>query len=499
MPKKVVIIGAGFSGLSAAAYLSAAGYIVHVYEKNESAGGRARQFRTDNGYLFDLGPSWYWMPDVFERFFNDFNKKASDYYELSLLDPSYSIVYGKNDRMDIPAAYPDLLDLFEKTESGSARRLEEFLKEAEFKYKAGVENLVYKPAHSFMEFADYQTLMGVSRMQVFSSFSKHVRKYFKDPKLIALMEFPVLFLGAMPQETPALYSLMNYAGLKLGTWYPKGGFGKVAEAMKELAEANGAEFHFNSAITHIQVEGNSIKSLRTANGSISADVVIGAADYNHIEQDLLAKAERGYSESYWDKKTFAPSSLIFYLGINKKIDRLKHHTLFFDANLDVHSFEIYKDKKWPSDPLFYVCCTSKSDENVAPEGHENLFLLMPVAAGLEDTDENREFYFEILIKRISEYVGEDLTQFIDYKRSYCISDFISDYNAYKGNAYGLANTLMQTAFMKPKMKSKKLDNLYFAGQLTVPGPGVPPAIISGKVSAMEVIKKFSNTKHEVLV
>ncbi len=497
MQKKVLVIGAGFSGLSAAAYLSAAGFSVDVYEKNESPGGRARQYTSPEGFLFDMGPSWYWMPEVFERFFRDFNASTSDFYSLKLLDPSFSIIFDKEDVMDIPADFNALTELFERTESGSGNKLIAFLKEAEYKYKAGVENLVYKPAHSFTEFTDLSTLSGVLRMQVFSSFSKHVRKYFSHPKLIALMEFPVLFLGAMPQETPALYSLMNYAGLKLGTWYPEGGFGRVALAMENVAKKNGARFHYNTPVEKIIVKGNSIHSVETAAGTVEVDAVIGAADYHHIEKKLLSIEHRGYSESYWDKKTFAPSSLIFYLGINKKVSRLKHHNLFFDADLSVHSHEIYKDKKWPTDPLFYVCCTSKSDDSVAPEGCENLFLLMPVAPGLEDTPELRDKYFSIMLKRIQLFTGEDLSPHIISSRSYCISDFVSDYNAYKGNAYGLANTLMQTAFLKPKIKSRKIDNLYFAGQLTVPGPGVPPAIISGKVAAMETIKKFQKEKHEI--
>ncbi len=497
MSKKAIIIGAGFSGLSAAAYLAAAGYDVDVFEKNESSGGRARQFSTDEGYTFDMGPSWYWMPDVFERFFNDFGYSASDFYSLLQLDPAYSLIFGKDDCMHVPADFMELKVMFERIEKGSARKLDAFLEEAEYKYKAGVEDLVYKPAHSFMEFTDMRTLKGVLRMQVFSSFSKHVKKYFKDPRLIALMEFPVLFLGAMPQKTPALYSLMNYAGLKLGTWYPEGGFGKVAEAMQKVAMKQGAKFHFNTPVEKILVQGNSVCQVQTTTGTVDTDVVIGAADYHHIEDKLLDLAYRGYSEKYWDKKTFAPSSLIFYLGLNKKIDRLNHHSLFFDADLSVHSSEIYIDKRWPTDPLFYVCCTSKSDSTVAPAGHENLFLLMPIAPGIEDTESNRERYFQLMLDRMEKFTGGELQSHIIYKKSYCIADFISDYNAYKGNAYGLANTLTQTAFLKPKMKSRKLNNLYFAGQLTVPGPGVPPAIISGKVAAMEVIKKFSLSQHEV--
>ncbi len=499
MTTRVSVIGAGFSGLSAAAYLSAAGYSVDVFEKNESEGGRARQFRTEEGFLFDMGPSWYWMPDVFEKFFNDFGYKTSDFYTLKLLDPSFSVIFGKDDRMDVPSGFGALKELFEQTEKGSSARLTEFLKEAEFKYKTGVEDLVYKPAHSFMEFTNMKTIAGAIRMQLFSSFSKHVRKFFRHPKLIALMEFPVLFLGAMPSETPALYSLMNYAGLKLGTWYPHGGFGKVTAAMRKIAEKNGARFHFNTPVSGLVVQDSSIRRLITSKGTIEADVVIGSADYHHIEEKLLPEAYRGYSENYWRNKTLAPSSLIYYLGLNKKPERLRHHNLFFDADLNIHSEEIYKSKKWPSEPLFYVCCPSKSDDTVAPEGYENIFLLMPVSPGLQDTEEVRDHYFRIMMRRLEEYSGEELLNSVVYSRSYCINDFIGDYNAYKGNAYGLANTLMQTAFLKPKMKSRKVENLYFTGQLTVPGPGVPPAIISGKVAAGEVIKHFSTSRHETIV
>lgn len=499
MTSRVSVIGAGFSGLSAAAYLSAAGYSVDVFEKNESEGGRARQFRTEAGFLYDMGPSWYWMPDVFEKFFNDFGYKTSDFYTLKLLDPSFSVIFGKDDRMDVPSGFGALKELFEQTEKGSGARLTEFLKEAEFKYKAGVEDLIYRPAHSFMEFTNMKTISGAIRMQLFSSFSKHVRKFFRHPKLIALMEFPVLFLGAMPSETPALYSLMNYAGLKLGTWYPEGGFGKVTEAMRKIAEKHGARFHFNTSVEGLDVHDSYIRNLITSKGLIEADVVIGSADYHHIEEKLLPVSCRGYSENYWSRKTLAPSSLIYYLGLNRKVSKLRHHNLFFDADLNVHSEEIYKSKKWPSEPLFYVCCPSKSDDTVAPGGHENLFLLMPVSPGLKDTDEVRDHYFRIMLRRIEEYTGEELADSIVFSRSYCINDFVEDYNAYKGNAYGLANTLRQTAFLKPKMKSRKVENLYFTGQLTVPGPGVPPAIISGKVAAGEVIKHFSTSRHETIV
>ncbi|HEY5367971.1 MAG TPA: phytoene desaturase family protein [Hanamia sp.] len=451
----LAVIGSGFSGLSAAAYLSAAGHDVHVFEKNETAGGRARQLKTENGYLFDMGPSWYWMPEVFENFFKDFGFSASDFYDLKLLDPSFNLVFHNRETVSIPSDYQELCALFESLEPGSALQLDRFMSEAEYKYDTGMESLTKMPGISISEFADFKLMKGVLRLQIFSSFSKHVRRYFSNPKLIALMEFPVLFLGAMPQDTPALYSLMNYAALKLGTWYPIGGFGKVIEAMVRICEMNGVIFHFNSPVEKISVSSNNSDGLIVDGEKIYFDAVVASADYHHVESSLLPEADRNYNEDYWQRKTFAPSCLIFYLGISKRIQSLQHHTLFFEHELLQHSIEIYEDPKWPSKPLFYTCCPSKTDDTVAPEGHENLFLLMPIAPGLDDSELLREKYFKIMIERLEKHTGQPIEEFIDYKKSYCVNDFIVDYNSYKGNAYGLANTLMQTAILKPKIRNKK--------------------------------------------
>lgn len=487
---RVAVIGSGFSGLSAACYLSKEGHEVHVFEKNPSIGGRARQHKTPEGYVFDMGPSWYWMPDVFERFFADFGHSVADFYSLKLLEPSFDIVFPENEVMHVPSDYDELCTMFESIEKGSSAKLVKFMEDAKFKYEVGMKKLVYKPGLSISEFFDMELIQGAMRLEVFSSFSKHVRKYFSNPKLIALMEFPVLFLGAMPQDTPALYSLMNYAGLKLGTWYPEGGFGKVIESMGKLAEDKGAVFYLNSPVEKIVHLNKSIHGIVVNGKELAFDAVIASSDYHHTESSLLKSEDRNYSEKYWNEKTFAPSCLIFYLGLNKKVQSIEHHTLFFEEDLNQHSHEIYKDPRWPSAPLFYVCCPSKSDDSVAPEGHENLFLLMPIAIDLPDDETRREKYFQNMMQRLEKHVGEDLFANIDYKKSYCINDFKLDYNSYKGNAYGLANTLMQTANLKPKIKNSKIKNLFYSGQLTVPGPGVPPSIISGKLAAQQVINQL---------
>lgn len=496
---KTAVIGAGFAGLSAACYLSAAGHEVHVFEKNAGAGGRARQLRTTNGFVFDMGPSWYWMPAVFERFFADFGHRVSDFYQLHLLSPSFEIVFDKQDTLVVPPAFKDLQALFESIEPGSGAALQQFLQEGEQKYRLGMEELVYKPALSLTEYLSARLIWKSLQVDVFTSFDKHVRKFFSHPRLQALMEFPVLFLGAKPSQTPALYSLMNYAGLKLGTWYPMGGFGKVIEAMEKIALQHGVVFHYNAGVEKIVTASGRVTGLQVNSQTIQCDGVVAAADYNHVEENLLPAGTENYNEKYWNKKVMAPSCLIYYLGINKKLPRLHHHTLFFDEDLNHHADQIYKDPQWPTKPLFYVCCPSKTDETVAPPGHENLFLLMPIAAGLTDNKDTREKYYTIMMERLEEFAGESLNNHVVYRQSYCVNDFISDYNSYKGNAYGLANTLSQTAILKPTIRNKQLKNLYYSGQLTVPGPGVPPSIISGKIAAGLLNKHLTKKTHEIFV
>lgn len=496
---KIAVIGSGFSGLSAAAYLSKYGHEVHIYEKNSTAGGRARQIQTPNGFVFDMGPSWYWMPDVYERFFSDFGHAVSDFYDLKLLEPSFDIVYAKNDVASIPSDLEELGNWFESIEKGSKVQLQRFMKEAAFKYDTAMAELIYKPGLSLAEFADLKLIKNALKLQVFSSLSRHLRQYFTHPKLLALMEFPVLFLGAMPEETPALYSLMNYAGLQLGTWYPQGGFGSVVDGFLQVAQEQGTQIHYNATVEKINYNNGKAHALVVNGETILCDGIIAAADYHHVESMLLDNKTRNYSEKYWTKKTFAPSSLIFYIGLNQRIDNLNHHTLFFDESLAVHSQEIYKDPKWPSKPLFYLCCPSKTDDSVAPKDHENLFFLMPLAPGIEDTPALREKYLEIILSRLQSTLGIEIKSKIVYNQSYCINDFVLDYNSYKGNAYGLANTLAQTAILKPKIKNHKIKNLFYAGQLTVPGPGVPPAIISGKIAAGLLHKTMNKKNYEVTV
>lgn len=484
--KKISIIGSGFSSLAASCYLAKSGFEVTVFEKNDRFGGRARQLKKD-GFTFDMGPTWYWMPDVFERFFNDFSKKPSDFYAIQKLNPAYSVYFGKNDFITIEDSLPKIYKAFERVEPGSSSKLEKFIHKAQDNYNIAIKDLVYKPGVSPLELVNTKTLSRLS--QFVSTIQKDIRSEFTNPKLIQILEFPVLFLGAKPSDTPSFYSFMNYADFGLGTWHPKNGMYSVVQGITDLATHLGVTFKTNAPITSIEVVNGTATGIWSNNTFYKSDAVISGADYHHTET-LLEKQHRQYSETYWDNRTFAPSALLFYVGFTKKVHNVNHHSLFFDVDFDTHAYTIYDKPEWPNEPLFYASFPSKTDENAAPDGCEAGIFLIPIAPGLKDTAEIREEYFIKMMKRLEDLTGQKLMDNIILKESFCVNNFIEDYNSYKGNAYGLANTLLQTAFLRPKLKSKKVKNLFFTGQLTVPGPGVPPALISGKLVSELVMQNF---------
>lgn len=482
--KQISIIGSGFSALSAACYLAKAGHSVDLYEKNNTIGGRARQLKRE-GFTFDMGPSWYWMPDIFDKFFADFDKKTSDYYQLDKLSPAYKVYFNEG-HLTIGDSLKKIIQAFEEIEAGSGAKLDKFIAEAQDHYRIAIDKIVLRPGLSPLELVTSETITRVDRF--FRTISQRVRRDFKNPKLIATLEFPVLFLGAKPNQTPSFYSFMNFADFGLGTWHPKGGMYEIVLAMENLAHSLGVKMHTNSPVDKIIVQDKKAIGISVKGKDILSDVVLSGADYHHSET-LLDPSFRQYSEAYWDKKTFAPSSLLFYVGFNQRIPNVEHHNLFFDSDFTKHAEEIYDNAVWPSDPLFYANFPSISDPSMAPENCETGFFLIPIAPDLEDNESLREHYFNKIMNRFELKIGTNVRENIIFKESFCVKDFKETYNSYKGNAYGLANTLMQTAFLRPKLKSSMVQNLYFTGQLTVPGPGVPPALISGKIVADLISKK----------
>lgn len=507
---RTIVIGGGVSGLSAACHLAAAGSDVHLLERHSMLGGRARVWQQE-GFTFDMGPSWYWMPDIYERFFNAFGSSSGEHYELRRLDPSYRVFWEDGRIVDVPASFAALQDLFEQWELGSAAKLVEFMQIAKKTYERGMLSYAFRPSLGLWEFCDFEFLRESLRLGLLRSLRSQVAEFFQHPFLRQLVEFPVLFLGAGADRIPAIYSLMTYADMVLGTWYPMGGMYKVIEGMAHVAESVGVRLNTGCDVSRISVaqhrvvgielgrggsssllfneEGSNEEDARAAN-ACATDVVVCAADYHHGDQDLLLPEHRSYSKRYWRKRTLAPSCLLFYLGVKGRVSGLLHHNLFFDESLDEHAFEIYTQPRWPHKPLFYVCAPSKTDPSVAPPDCENLFVLIPVAPGLSEDDELVAKYFAYVLDKIKQWTGEDISNRLLVKRVYAPSEFQRDYRALRGNAYGLANTLLQTAWLKPRLKSKRVKGLYYTGQLTVPGPGVPPCLISGEVVAKVIQEDF---------
>lgn len=485
----VIVVGAGFSGLAAAAHLGKKGHRVKVVEKHEGAGGRARVWE-EEGYRFDMGPSWYWMPDLFERFFQGFDYKVSDLYALKRLDPSYRVIWPEGDGWDVPAGVEGLRAFFEGHQAGAGAALERFLAETGYIYKAAYEDYLFRPSLSFFEFVDPRLVKELFRLRMLRSMAAYGRSFFEHPRLARLVEWPVLFLGASAKETSAMYSLMSYADMALGTWYPMGGMGEIIKAMVKVAEDQGVEFEYGAEVEEILVEGGRARGVRVNGEEMRGDAVLASADYHHVESKLLAPEHRQYDEKYWAKRVMSPSSLLFYLGVNGDVGSLRHHTLFFDEDLDVHMDAVYARKRWPKAPLFYACAPSVTDPTVAPAGKSALFLLIPLAAGLEDSEAERERLYEQVMARLDAEAGRKISADVEVKRAYAMRDFEQDYGAFKGNAYGMANTLRQTGPLKPKLRSEKVKGLYFAGQLTVPGPGMPPSLVSGELSAGVLDKDF---------
>ena len=482
--KKIAIIGSGFSSLSAACYLANSGFEVAIYEKNNTVGGRARQLKKQ-GFTFDIGPSWYWMPDIFEKFFKDFGKTTSNYYALNKLSPAYKIFFA-DDVITIGDCMDKICEEFERIEAGSAKHLRSFIGKAQENYDIAINKIVLRPGLSPLELVTKDTVLRVD--QFFKTISGEVRKKFNNPKLVSTLEFPVLFLGAKPSNTPSFYSFMNFADFGLGTWHPEGGMYEIIKAMDSLAKEMGVTVNLDANVERIEVVDGATQGIYVNGSFVAADIVLSGADYHHSET-LLDEKYRQYSERYWDKKTYAPSSLLFYVGFDKKLTNIEHHNLFFDTDFERHAEEIYDQPSWPTEPLFYANFPSATDESMAPEGCEAGFFLIPIAPNLEDTDALRNQYFDLILDRFERRTGQKVKNSIIFKESFCVNDFKEAYNSYKGNAYGMANTLTQTAFLRPGLKSKKVANLYFTGQLTVPGPGVPPSLISGKLVADLIIKK----------
>jgi phytoene desaturase len=493
MKNRVVIIGAGLGGLSAAAYLAKVGYEVTILEKNQHIGGRAQVWKK-NGFTFDLGPTWYWMPEVLQSFFDDFEYKQDDLYKLVRLDPSYR-AYFKDGFIDIPTEVTKTAQLFESIEKNSGKKLQKVINQTKKVYKLAMRSFVTPPFESVIEFfKPKQIIDGIKLLgsiNVLQSADKYIKGNFKNEKLIKLMSFPIFFLGESTKNIPSVYCMMNCADLVGGTWYPIGGFGKVAEAVGKVATDLGVKILNNTEVTKIEIREKKAVGVATAEGKFfPADIVISNGDYHHNDRKMVDSKYAQYSENRWDKMKLAPSALLIHMGLNKKVTGLPHHSLFFNNDWNAHNEALFDKPKWPDKPLFYVSIPTKTDPKLAPEGKEQMTILIPLAAGLTPNKKAQKKIIDTVIDDLSRISGQNINQAIEFMRVYNPDDFVNDYMAYKGNAYGLGQTVLQTAIFRPRLNSSKVRNLYYTGQFTKPGIGVPMVIISGKIVAQLITGKY---------
>jgi phytoene desaturase len=483
--KNIIVIGAGFGGMSLAALLAKDGHSVTILEKNDQPGGRAIVWK-ENDFVFDMGPSWYLMPDVFEKFFAEFGKKPDDYYKLLRLNPAYRVFYNKDEIVDISPDLEQNLQLFERYQKGGSEQLKKYLAAAEYQYQIAMNEFIYKEYRHLWDFFSLRLLLKGSKLHIFTSLDEYAKRYITDPKMRKILEYTMVFLGGTPFDTPALYSLMSHVDFNLGVWYPDGGFGALARGFQRLAAEQGVTFEFNSEVQKIEVKEKKVTGVQTSKETINADVVVANADYHHVETQLLDQQHQTYSEQYWNKKTIAPSALLMYLGVKGKIKAFAHHNLYFAPQWEDHFNTIFRQPKWPDDPSYYVSCPSKTDASVAPPADENLFVLVPVAAGLQDTEKTREKYFTKVMDHLEELTGESIKDRLVVKRLFAHKNFTAQYNAYKGTALGLAHTLGQTAIFRCSHQSKKVKGLYYTGHYTHPGIGVPMVVISSQIIADQI-------------
>lgn len=481
---KIIIIGSGFGGLSAAALLAKQGHKVTVIEKNEQIGGRAAMFE-EKKFKFDAGPSWYLMPEVFEKFYSELGTTPEKELKLQLLNPSYRMFFHDSE-IDITPNIQETYELFETIEKGSAKKLEKYLERAKYQYDTAMREFIYREYNKLSDIFSLKLAVEGSKLSVFENLDKHVSRSFKSDKLKKILEYTMVFLGGAPKNTPALYSIMSHIDFNQGVYYPEGGLNSVAKSIHKLGKKLDVEYILNEPVEKIIAEKGRAKKVVTNTNSYSADIVISNADYWHTETQLLEKKDQSYNKKYWDKRTVAPSAFIMYIGLNKKIKGLEHHNLFLENDWMHHFNQLFKEKQWPDAPSYYVCCPSKTDKTVAPKDKENIFVLVPVAPGLEDTEEIREQYKNKILEHMEKTLKVKIKKHIEVIKTFAHKDFAKRYNSYKGTALGLSHTLMQTAIFRPKQKSKKLKNLYYTGQYTHPGIGVPMVIISSQILAKRI-------------
>ncbi|CAI48193.1 phytoene dehydrogenase (phytoene desaturase) [Natronomonas pharaonis DSM 2160] len=482
--QSATVVGGGFGGLAAACHLAADGAEVRLLEQHDRLGGVAGRIETD-GFRIDTGPSWYLMPGAFERFFGHFDREPSAFYDLERLDPHYRVFWKDGDRVDVPDDPEAVAELFERYEPGAGNAFRAYLDSAEHAYEVGVDEFVYEDRSRVRDCLDPRLLRAVRGLTLLSSMDEYVADYFENPKLRQLVQYTLVFLGGAPHNTPAIYTLMSHVDFNLGVYHPTGGIASVVDGVAELARDLGVDIETGTPVSGLDPADNAI-TVSTDAGTHRADTVVANAAPAHVDRDLLPDGVAEYGDDYWSDRTYAPSAFMLYLGVEGDVEPLYHHTLVLPTDWDDHFRQIFETPAWPDDPAYYINVPSSTDPTMAPDGHEAVVVLVPIAPGLDDGPAVRETFREQVLNDIATHTGVDLRDRIVLERTACVSEFGQRFGAPQGTALGLAHTLSQTGPLRPSIRSSVSDSLFYAGSYTSPGIGVPMCLTSGEHAAAAV-------------
>lgn len=483
--KTVLIIGAGIHGMATGLLLADRGYEVKIVDMNDRPGGVARVYQ-NSGYTFDMGPTWYLMPEVFERYFQLVDSSIEQNYTLYDLDPSYRVFFSKDDVVDITRDISHNKSVFDSFEPEGGNKLIRYLKEASQKYDIALNHFLYKDYIKPTDFVDPIIIKNGLKLNAFSKLDSYVRRFFTSDKARKILEFNTVFLGSSPKKTPALYSLMGHVDLTQGIRFPKGGIGTFIEALYSNCLDRGVRFFLNHRVDEIAVEGNRAHGVAVGNKFIFGNIVLATPDYQHVEHELLDPGCRNYRDAYWKRRVIAPSTFLIYLGLSKKLPQLAHHNFYFAQDWDYNFTEIFDSPSWPNDPSYYIGCPSRTDTSLAPDYGETLFILVPVSPYLEDTNKLRRNYSQKILSKLETLIGTDIRNSIEVQQIYTQRDFKENNNLAYGTALGLAHTLFQTAIFRPSHINRKVPNLYYGGHYTQPGIGMPMAMIGSELVAQRI-------------
>lgn len=494
MSKRVIIIGAGIGGIATANLLAKAGYSVTVLEKNAQPGGRAGVLRK-NGFTFDTGPSWYLMPEVFEHYFDLLGKSVHDELDLTKLTPAYKVFFEKASPLVITGDSGTDAATFESIEKGSGTKLKEYIEKGDRIYTLSLRHFLYTNFTSIRDFTKSDILRRGHTMTrlAFTPIDSYVRKFVTDYRLRQILEYPMVFLGSSPFSAPAIYSLMSALDFKEGVYYPQGGLYTIIERLVIAGNELGVQFRYNAPVQRIATRDDEVSGVTLESGEhMSADIVISNADLHFTETQLLEEKNRSYPASYWSKHEAGPSALLMYLGVKGSLPELEHHNLFFVDDWKKNFDAIFNDKKLPTPASIYICKPSATDPSVAPKGHENVFVLVPLPPGVDLDNDALERACSGYLQQIEQQLGiKDLRKRIVTKELFGPNDFSNKFNAWQNTALGPSHILKQSALFRTPNKSRKVKNLYYVGGSTTPGIGLPMCLIGAEL----IYKRLAGDKN----